>query len=306
MNRAVACWCLMASWLAMPYDAVAQTSPAVLRIPDCRLSLFERANLASERSGIIDSVKVREGDEVAANAIVAELRDNAIRSALATAEMQASSDIDLRFARKASDLAALEFTKSVKVNEIAAGTVTEIDLRRLRLAVEKSMLQVEQAEHLQDVLRMQCDEKRTLLSTCKITAPWSGVVMRVLKRPGEGLREGEAVVEIADLSRLRAEVYVPYADTGRLQVGQDVRFQLEMPEDHPDEKPPAFPGQIVFIEPRVDPVTQKVRVWAEIQNEDRMLKDGLQGVLFIRLANSNTTSPADFPKAARASSLPIR
>lgn len=302
MKRAVAFSCLLALWILIPSDATAQT---VLRVPDCRLSLFERANLASERTGIIDRVKVREGDEVAANQIVAELRNNTIQAALATAEMQANNDIDLRFARKATDLAALEYAKSMKVNESAAGTVPEIELRRLRLAVDKSMLQVEQAEHLLDVLRLQCEEKRALLNTCKIAAPWSGVVIRVLKRPGEGLREGEAVVEIADLSRLRAEVYVPHADTWRLQVGQDVRLQLDAP-DESEEKPRAFPGKVVFIEPRVDPVTQKVRVWAEIQNEDRLLKDGLQGVLFIRVSNTDGTLPADVPKAARATSSSMR
>lgn len=274
-------WGLLIIAVASPSIALGQDTGSVLRIPDCRLSLFAKASLASERSGIIDRVEVVEGDRVEAGDRVAHLKDYAVRAALATSEKQAENDIDLRFAKKAVELATLELSKSIKVNEFAAGTIAEIELRRLRLAAEKSLLQVEQAEHQVEVLQLQRDEKRAALAMCTIAAPWSGVVLRVLKRPGEGVREGESVLEIVDLNRLRAEVYVPLTEAWQIRVGQDVRFKPAQ-SDGASSTTRVFSGHVVHMEPRVDPVTQKVRIWAEIQNQDDRLMDGLQGELFVR------------------------
>lgn len=261
--------------------ALAQSSRAVLKVPEVRLSLVERATLAAERTGILEQVAVREGDEVAEGDLVARLRDQVIRAQLAIAEKQLQNDVDLRFARKSAELANIEFSKLVQVNQGTSGTISEMELRRQRLASEKALLQMEQAQFQLEIARLQRDETQASLSAYRVLAPWGGVVTKVSKRRGEAVREGEPIAEIADLSRLRAEGHVSLADSLRLQVGSVVQMQVDLPEGTGDGEIPSFAGQIVFIEPKVDLVSRKVRVWAEIVNSKGFLKEGMQGTLSI-------------------------
>lgn len=282
-------WCLSLcfySVLAFATPAEADSGPQVIRLAETRLSLIDRAALSAERTGVLHEVTVKEGDAVKASTVVARLRDQVIRAQLAIADKQLENDVDMRFARKAAELANLEFSKSVKVNEGTSGTISEIELRRLRLASEKALLQLEQAQWQLELTRLQREETAAIHATYTVLAPWSGIVMKVNKRRGEAVREGDAIVEIADLSRLRAEGYVSLTDALKLQPGQAVRWQWSILGLPDSETPQVFAGQLTFIEPKVDPVTQKVRVWAEIQNADARLKDGMQGVLFIAVTDS--------------------
>jgi RND family efflux transporter MFP subunit len=277
-------------------DLVAQ-SPEVLTVREVRLSLVERALLAAERTGVLDRVHVREGDVVAADAPVAQLRDQLLRAQLEIAERHLQNDVDLRFSRKAAELANLEFAKSVKVNEGTAGTISEMELRRLRLAGEKALLQLEQAQLQLDIARLEREEKRVQLAAYQVIAPWSGVVLRVHKRRGEAVREGEPIVELADLSKLRAEGVVSLADALKLQPGQPVRLRVALPTEDAAEPARLFEGTIVFIEPKVDAVTQRVRFWAEIANDGHWLKEGMQGTLGVALTPTEIV-PAGFSDEA--------
>ncbi|MBI1348216.1 efflux RND transporter periplasmic adaptor subunit [bacterium] len=284
----LASWLLLANAGGQPWVQAQSASP-VIRLAETRLSLIDRAALSAERTGVLQEVTVHEGETVKAGAHVAKLRDQIIRAQLAIADKQLENDVDLRFARKAAELATLEFSKSVKVNEGTSGTISEIELRRLRLASEKALLQLEQAQWHLELARLQREETAATYSTYTVMAPWSGVVMKVNKRRGEAVREGEAIVEIADLARLRAEGYVTLSDSLRLRPGQEVRWQWSIPGLSENETPQVYAGRLTFIEPKVDPVTQKVRIWAEVENVDSRLKDGMQGVLFIAVANGEAT-----------------
>ncbi|OYW17580.1 MAG: hypothetical protein B7Z55_12260 [Planctomycetales bacterium 12-60-4] len=281
-RKTLICAVLLATCVVSMKNAVwAQSSVGPLTVPEVRLSLVERATLSAERTGILDQMTVREGDAVAAGDLVAKLRDQVVRAQLAVAEKQLENDVDLRFARKAAELANLEFSKSVKVNAGTSGTISEMELRKQRLASEKALLQLEQAQLQLEIAKLQRDETYAMLNAYAVTAPWAGVVMRVSKRRGEAVREGEPIVEIADLSRLRAEGYVNLTDSLRLQVGAPVQLRLNIPGAELPIENRTFEGRVSFIEPKVDPVTQKVRVWADIVNDSGLLKDGMQGAMVI-------------------------
>jgi multidrug efflux pump subunit AcrA (membrane-fusion protein) len=159
--------------------------------------------------------------------------------------------------------------------------LTELELRKLRLAAERSLLQLEQAEHRQELLRLDCEEQQAVLASYSVATQLGGMVTKVSKRPGEAVREGETVVEIVNTARLRVEGYVPLDQSWRIAVGQAAATYANLPQvDLPIEQV-AFPSRIVFIEPKVEPVTQRVRIVAEVVNEENQLRDGLQATLLI-------------------------
>ena len=182
---------------------------AVCEIADCRVTLIDEVVLSSGQSGILDAVEFKEGDLVRKDAVIASVRDGIVRSALATAERQAENDVEVRFAEKAADLARIAYTKAMQSNQSLKGAVPEIEIRELRLAAEKAILQVEQAEHKLSVAGLQRDEARELLKTYSVLAPFDATVTRVYKKRGEAVREGEPILELSNSGRTRIEAWLP-------------------------------------------------------------------------------------------------
>ena len=107
------------------------------------------------------------------------------------------------------------------------------------------------------------------------------MVAKVSKRPGEAVREGETVVEIVNTSRLRVEGFVPLEQSFHIAVGQSAATYANLPQANLPIEQVAFPSRVVYIEPKVEPVTQRVRIVAEVLNDEDLLRDGLQAILVI-------------------------
>ncbi len=246
-------------------------------VPNCRVKLLDEVQLASERTGIVDTI-VAEGDDVRAGEVVVRLRDGLLRAGHAIVEREASNDVEVRFARKASELAQLKYVRSQEANRSVPGTVSELELRELRLAAEKSLLQLEQAEHHFLIAGLKRDEGRQLLETCLIEAPFDAVVLDVLKRPGEVVREGDPILRIAATGRMRVEGFLPVEQAARVRRGMAVEVWL----DGAGSDGAPFTGRLAFVDLKVEPVSQKVRVWAEVANRGDLLRDGQVATLTIR------------------------
>ena len=55
----------------------------------------------------------------------------------------------------------------------------------------------------------------------------------------------------------------------------------ESDDDDPDVNRMRFAGQVTLIDTKIEPVTQSVRVWAEVNNRDGFLKDGMIATMLI-------------------------
>ena len=244
---------------------------AEVQIPHCRLLFVDEVHLSSERSGILAEV-VTPGGYVSAGSKVAQLRDNLIHANLAIAEREATNDVEVRFASKVGELSQLKYERAVQANQSLAGTVSELEVRELRLAAEKSLLQLEQAQHQFAIAGLRRNELRETLSQLQITAPLNGFVRNVHKQPGEVVREGEVIAELVNTDRVRVEGYVELKAVSKFQKGTPVLVEID--RISPDEKRTVMPGRIGFVDVRIEPVTQKVRIWAEVQNFEGMIRDG--------------------------------
>jgi len=247
-------------------------------VADCRVRLIDEVTLAAERTGILDEV-AEEGTLADAGSIVARMRDHLLRATLAIAEREAANEVEIRFARKASDLAQLKYLRGLDANKSVAGTVSELELRELRLNAEKALLQIEQAEHQLQVARLRRDEARELLGTCQIESPLQAVVVEVLKRPGEVVREGEPIVRLASSGRMRAEGYVSMAQAALLRRGLPVEVQAAGEGALPQQP---VTGQLMLVDLKIEPVSGKVRVGAVLDNSRGLLRDGMLVNLIIR------------------------
>ena len=105
--------------------------------------------------------------------------------------------------------------------------------------------------------------------TYTLRSPASGVITELDGREGQSMREGQRLVQIADLSRVWVQLQAYESEVRSLRVGQraDVRARA-----HPDR---VFEARVAFIDPAVDPQRRTVRVRLEVNNPDGALRPGM-------------------------------
>lgn len=258
----------------------------------CRIQLIDDVTLAGGRTGILAFVKPIEGESVKKGDLVASLMDDAPRAAWEVAKKEASNDIEVRYAKKAFEVAEAEHEAAMIANRRLKDTVPEIEVKKLKLAADRGNLQIEKAEHDFEIVKRKADEAKGVLKTYWIDAPFDGVVTKVFKASGEAVREGDPILELSNTSRVRVEGKVNIKDVWNVAPGRPVQVQLDIPEvDLPVEQM-TFNGRIVFVDVKVEPVTKEVRVWAEVANRDNVLRAGLTAKMTIDPSGTVPAQPA--------------
>jgi RND family efflux transporter MFP subunit len=247
-------------------------SPAAARDPkpisanDCVVKLIHEVILSSERAGNLGPVSVQEGDQVNEGQLLATLKDDVARAALTVAEIEAASDVDIRFAQNAFEVATVEYEKVEEANKRVPGTVPGVEVRRALLAARKTKLEIEKAEHTRAVHIAKRDEAATQLASYRIEAPFDGFVTRVHLTQGAAVRQGDPVIELVSTKKVRVEGFVKLSEAALVRPGAPVRVDLKI-EGVPVVQ--TFSGKIVFVDVKVTPVDHTVRVWAEVENDEK-------------------------------------
>ena len=146
-----------------------------------------------------------------------------------------------------------------------------------RLTVERTRLEIEQAEHEAQLNSLAMQSKENELAAAKlqveqrrIVAPFDGVIVQIFVRLGEWVEPGQKALRIVSVDRLKAEGFIPAGRASAKLFGAPVRLSVALADD-----PQAtFDGTVAFVSPEVDPITGQVRVWAEIKNPEGRLRPG--------------------------------
>jgi multidrug efflux system membrane fusion protein len=275
-------------WPARAQQAApaAKTSRPV-QARDCFVVLMDEVKLSLERPGILSNISVREGDTIAEGQNLALLRDDVARAALAVAEEEASSDVDIRYAQKASEVAQVEYEKTAEVNLRLPKTIPELEVLRARLAWDKTLLETEKAEHTHQVNILKRDEAKVQLQTYRIDAPFDGFVTRVYFSRGASIKQGDPVIELVSTKKVKVEGSISLLDALSVRPGTPVEVQIVLPGETAG-KPAAtelqkrkFSGKLVFVDVVTKKLESTVRVWAEVENVDNALRAGLKAVMTI-------------------------
>jgi HlyD family secretion protein len=216
--------------------------------------------------GVIQSIPVREGEQVTQGQVVAVLDCRDLQSVLPVARAEAESlrqvrERLLRGSRDEERAAAAQKTAAVKAVLAQASAqlernrkLAESDLisrdayDQIRRDAEVAEAQYQGAKHAEElvnapalpeeVARADSDyqaalERITLaeekLGKCSVRAPADGTILRILLRPGESfaLVSPRPVLTIADLSGRRVRAEVDERDVGKVHVGQRILVSSE-------------------------------------------------------------------------------
>ncbi len=200
----------------------------------------ESVLLRPEVAGRIVRIGFADGEEVAAGSLLFEL-DAAVQQAeLAQAEA------------------------SVRLAQ--ANHVRNVDLLA-RKFVSQSTVDNSRAEL--EVARAGRSLAAARLARTRIHAPFAGVLGLRQVSPGDYVREGDALVNLEDISRLKLDFRLPELRLDQLRRGQMVELSTDV---LPGE---VFQARVEAIDPQVDAQGRAVRLRASVDNAQRRLRPGV-------------------------------
>lgn len=188
------------------------TAPRVLA--EGRVLAYPGAEVTvgTDSGGTIVSLPVTEKSVVKKGDLIAEIRAEDLRAALAEASARvAETRADIRLGEQ--EVARLERLR-------VSGMTSQQSLERGQRDLDAARARLQTA--LATVKRMEA-----VLDKARILAPISGVVTARHAHPGETLAPGARLATIADLDRLRIEAEVDEYDAGRIRLGASVRIRAE-------------------------------------------------------------------------------
>ncbi len=281
--------------LAIPVGDVAADSPAnSIKVPSVLIKLIEQVDVPAQEAGVLTKVEVKEGSRVKDGDLLAEidqtksnLAAERARTEMEISERRAKNDINVRFAQSTVKVAQAELRRAEESNAKYPGSVTDSELDRLKLTVEKSQLEVEQAQHefeitaeTQRIKKNDYDMAMEDVRRRQVVSSLDGVVVQVNRRRGEWVEPGDKVMRILGTNPLRAEGFVKADDLEQELQDRPVTLQVKLPGGAVAK----FPGRVVFIDPEIDAVNAQVRVWAEVKNDDLKLRPGMRADMYVDVA----------------------
>lgn len=205
-----------------------------------KLEAERSVTIAPQVAGKIDAIAVRSNQEVKAGDLLLVLEESKAKAAVMEAESYLADE-----RRKLG-----EYEKLIDRNAI---TQTEIDAQRASVSIAEARLASARAE----------------LSYHHLRAPFSGTVGLVDFSKGKLVSQGTELLSLDDLSLLRLDLQVPESYLSQLSVGMQVQGSSSAWNGQ------LFQGEVVAIDPRVNPDTLNVRVRVEFNNPNKQLRPGM-------------------------------
>jgi Cu(I)/Ag(I) efflux system membrane fusion protein len=132
----------------------------------------------------------------------------------------------------------------------------------------------------------------TTKETFDIQADISGYVIQKMVNPGDYVRRGEAIYEIADLSKVWVLFDVYESDMPWVKKGDKVDFTIA---SLPGE---TFSGTITFLDPVIDPKTRVAKARVEVVNRGLKLKPEMFASGTVEAKLPNRSGAVVVPKTA--------
>jgi RND family efflux transporter MFP subunit len=259
------------------------------------LRTIESTSVPALLEGTLRSLNVQEGDLVKIDQLLCSLNDDAVRIQLQQKNAQLeimrhkeASDINLRLARKARQVAENEYQRAVKANALVPDTYPLNEIDRLKLVADKSALEVERAEYERKLAALEVNialaefqQVEELARRHQIKAPVPGVVVAVEKRVGEWVQPGTELLRIVRIDRLRVEGFVAAEQAPLSLVGRPAAVKL--PNTPAAD---AIQGRVMFVSPDVNTINTQVRIFIEVSNADARFRPGLPVVASVAAEES--------------------
>jgi multidrug efflux pump subunit AcrA (membrane-fusion protein) len=276
------------------------------QLAHCLVSLIEDVQVPAREAGALVSVGVVEGQYVQQGQLLASIDDQQPRIDKVAAELErdaalakAQDDIEVRYAEAAFAVASAELERGLEIERKHAGSVTQQEIQKLRLAKHRDELQIERSKLDMRVAKMNAGVHQAAVKSAddalarrQITSPLAGVVVTLFHEKGEWVAAGEPVVQVIRIDRLRVEGFLNATEIGPEEVSdRPVTVDVQLAGG----RTARLAGKVVFTSPLLQ-AGEKYRVRAEVENRSDngspVLKPGMTATMTISLGSGSHAARA--------------
>lgn len=234
----------------------------------------QNVTVGSQVSGIIDELNVDFNDRVEQGQILARIDPSTFEAEVQSAQAQ------LEAAQATLELAQLQWNRIEELARQQFVSPAESDVAMAELKQARAQLRVR--EHALDRAQRELDR-------CTITAPSDGIVISRMIDVGQTVAaslSAPALFEIAtDLSSMWIHANVSEADIGRVEQGQQVRFQVDAYREE------TFEGTVIQVRnsPQMEDNVVHYETIIAVDNPDEKLKPGMTAEVSV-IVNERTNA----------------
>lgn len=210
---------------------------------------IEEITVVTEIDGSVVSLPFKEGSYIKKGSLIAKLDDS-----------QLLAEVNRTQALYNQNKSSYKRIKTIVEQNV--GTKQSLDDALASLKVAEANLDLAKAR----------------LNKTKIIAPFSGIVGARKVSVGTFLRTGQAITELANFDQIRISFAVPERFLSKLKSNAEVTVYSTV---YPDYK---IKGNIIAIEPVLDPDTRNVQVVARVKNPDRKFRPGMSANVSVVLS----------------------
>ena len=240
------------------------------------LVAFSEATLYGKVAGYVKSVPVDKGDKVRRGQTLALLEAPEMVKEVDQAEAsfhEARASLDR--AKAEADLQAATYKRYSEVHAKDPDAISNQELDEYRSRFDVANAEVNLAEARVETARANHGRLVALNEYASITAPFSGVVTARYVDPGALIQaatsstQGQPIVTVQNLDRIRVYVSVPEIDVRFVHIGTPASLATA-----------AYPGRVFkaavtrFAE-ALDPSTRTMKTEIDIQNPQHVLRPGM-------------------------------
>lgn len=201
----------------------------------------DETTLSSQMAGKIRKIHVGLGEQVKARSILLEFD---------CAEQQAQLQIAQAEYRGARE------THLTKLRLQALGAAGELEVTVAAAAADKA--------------RSQVAVRDSYIDYCKVMAPFSGRIAKVRAKEAESVPIGQPLLELVNLSSLKAQMFVPAAWVRWLRPGMELQVRTE-------GEGRRYRARVSKLNSRVEGVSQALEIEARFEGPTDALLPGMVG-----------------------------
>lgn len=277
-------------------------------------------DVASKLAGRLSELLPREGDLVAAGAVVGRLDADDLQAQLRAAQAQveqarqalAQSQAGVRKSRSDVSLAGKTLQRSEEL--VGRGFISRNKLDSDRTGMEgaragmaQAQGKVGEAEAAVLAAQARVEALQATLADSELKAPVSGRVLYRLAEPGEVLAAGGKALTLVDLDDMFMSIYLSTETAGRVALGAEARIVLDALPGQP------IPASVTFVAPKAQFTPREVETQSEREKlmfrvklradpawlaaHRDLAKGGMPGVGYVRL-DAAVAWPAELQPAA--------
>jgi len=237
---------------------------------DCMIEARQTVEIRSSVEAVIESVRVKRGSLVSKGQVIATLESGPERAAFNLAEERARNQGEINLSEARIDLAAKKLKRVEELhrqNFVSANARDEAQAE-FRLASEE----LTRARENQRLAALEAQRAKEVLAMRTIRSPVSGVVVEVMRKPGEfgAISFKDPIMKLAEIDPLHVEVVLPVSQYGQVKQGQKASVMPEAPVGG------RYDTTVKLLDKVVDAASGTFGVRLELRNEKLGIPAGVR------------------------------